>query len=341
MSDVIETVAENIQKTHEWTVKTTEELRILETQLQKQNWRFLSLFKAKLKQNLRKNVPLNTGLQEPWAIYKKGIELQEKKVEICKKAYDAIDFEVNQFDEKLTQYLETKEKARTSAASMERIAFLQKKRKKIKAPRERLDYDNGEESGMQGAEYHADPSEPIYCYCRRVASGRMVACDGDNCPYEWFHFNCVGLINDPPDEWYYEWYCSDCSTEKGLKNEKVVKSGAKRRDVTTLSPVKAKPIKRRKLDNSPEPNQETKPTLSPSLQPASSSVSPETPFRRSRAKSTCPGTKYIPMETSSNRKRLDSATPKSALPTRPVRGKSVPPQSMLSPRKRPMKKPRL
>ena len=38
-----------------------------------------------------------------------------------------------------------------------------------------------------------DPNEPLYCVCRQVAYGGMVACDNDDCPTEWFHFACVGL----------------------------------------------------------------------------------------------------------------------------------------------------
>ena len=38
-----------------------------------------------------------------------------------------------------------------------------------------------------------DPNEPVYCTCRRVAFGGMVACDNEECLTEWFHFGCVGL----------------------------------------------------------------------------------------------------------------------------------------------------
>jgi len=48
----------------------------------------------------------------------------------------------------------------------------------------------------------------LFCYCDKPSAGRMVACDGEECEREWFHFGCVGM-SDPPsgDE---EWYCRDC-----------------------------------------------------------------------------------------------------------------------------------
>ena len=46
-----------------------------------------------------------------------------------------------------------------------------------------------------------------YCLCQNVSFGNMVACDNDDCPYEWFHWGCVGLKSEPNGTWY----CPDCS----------------------------------------------------------------------------------------------------------------------------------
>ncbi|TYZ62147.1 hypothetical protein PybrP1_009618 [[Pythium] brassicae (nom. inval.)] len=58
-----------------------------------------------------------------------------------------------------------------------------------------------------------DPNEPIYCDCRRVSYGQMVGCDNDDCKYEWFHFECVGLTDQPTGKWY----CKDCKALLGIK----------------------------------------------------------------------------------------------------------------------------
>ncbi|ORX59746.1 hypothetical protein DM01DRAFT_1191704 [Hesseltinella vesiculosa] len=57
--------------------------------------------------------------------------------------------------------------------------------------------------------------EPLYCYCRQVSYGEMVGCDGENCPYEWFHMDCTGLTAPPKGAWY----CDECSFRKRKKKK--------------------------------------------------------------------------------------------------------------------------
>ncbi|KAF0730083.1 hypothetical protein LEN26_004021 [Aphanomyces euteiches] len=54
-----------------------------------------------------------------------------------------------------------------------------------------------------------DPNEPLYCHCRRISYGQMIGCDNEDCKYEWFHFDCVGLTEQPSGAWY----CKDCTAE--------------------------------------------------------------------------------------------------------------------------------
>ena len=49
-----------------------------------------------------------------------------------------------------------------------------------------------------------------YCICQTVSFGDMVACDNEDCPYEWFHWSCVGLKSEPNGTWF----CPEC-TKKG------------------------------------------------------------------------------------------------------------------------------
>ena len=58
--------------------------------------------------------------------------------------------------------------------------------------------------------------EKLYCFCREESHGGMIACDGANCKYEWFHYDCVGLVQAPPKN--QSWYCDDC--KKGLRGLK-------------------------------------------------------------------------------------------------------------------------
>lgn len=55
------------------------------------------------------------------------------------------------------------------------------------------------------AAHPAGEHEPVYCQCQRPSHGNMVACDNDECPFEWFHYECVGLTEAPPPD--QEWFC--------------------------------------------------------------------------------------------------------------------------------------
>lgn len=54
-----------------------------------------------------------------------------------------------------------------------------------------------------------DPNEPIYCTCRRIAFGEMIACDNEECQIEWFHYSCVNLTKKPRNSWM----CFSCSSK--------------------------------------------------------------------------------------------------------------------------------
>ena len=51
--------------------------------------------------------------------------------------------------------------------------------------------------GGSDQEWNFDPNEPRYCICNQVSYGDMVACDNTDCPYEWFHYPCVGITAPP------------------------------------------------------------------------------------------------------------------------------------------------
>lgn len=55
-----------------------------------------------------------------------------------------------------------------------------------------------------------------YCLCQKVSFGDMIACDNDECPYEWFHWACVGLKSEPVAGG--TWYCPVC-IQQGKKGK--------------------------------------------------------------------------------------------------------------------------
>lgn len=64
-----------------------------------------------------------------------------------------------------------------------------------------------------------DDDETLYCFCKKVSYGDMVGCDNDNCPYQWFHYKCVGVTEEPTGEWL----CPECR-KKPKKELRINKS---------------------------------------------------------------------------------------------------------------------
>lgn len=54
-------------------------------------------------------------------------------------------------------------------------------------------------------------SDKDSCYCQGPESGKMVACDGDQCSYRWFHYTCLGIKRAPKEK---VWLCRDCVAQK-------------------------------------------------------------------------------------------------------------------------------
>lgn len=67
------------------------------------------------------------------------------------------------------------------------------------------DHEDNEGEVMDEEESEANDNKK-YCTCRSVSYGNMVACDNDECPYEWFHWSCVGMTKEPIGKWY----CDEC-----------------------------------------------------------------------------------------------------------------------------------
>eukprot|EP00056_Hartaetosiga_gracilis_P019906 m.16570 g.16570 ORF g.16570 m.16570 type:complete len:240 (+) comp8023_c0_seq1:96-815(+) len=59
-------------------------------------------------------------------------------------------------------------------------------------------------------------SGEVFCYCKQGSFGEMVGCDNDNCPIEWFHYQCVGLTSAPQGSWF----CPECRGNMKKKKRK-------------------------------------------------------------------------------------------------------------------------
>ena len=53
----------------------------------------------------------------------------------------------------------------------------------------------------------ATAGNEFWCLCCGPESGNMASCDNPGCPIEWFHFQCVGLVDAPSGKWL----CTECT----------------------------------------------------------------------------------------------------------------------------------
>lgn len=65
----------------------------------------------------------------------------------------------------------------------------------------KADEEDGSEEEGEG-----EGDDRKYCTCHSVSFGNMVACDNDECPFEWFHWSCVGVCAEPKGKWF----CPEC-----------------------------------------------------------------------------------------------------------------------------------
>ncbi|KAL4869704.1 hypothetical protein BDV12DRAFT_74885 [Aspergillus spectabilis] len=76
------------------------------------------------------------------------------------------------------------------------------------------DSENGDLRDMDDDdEDEGNEDTKVYCTCRTVSHGDMVACDNEDCKFEWFHWKCVGLTREPVGKWY----CPDCLAAKAVE----------------------------------------------------------------------------------------------------------------------------
>lgn len=83
-----------------------------------------------------------------------------------------------------------------------------------------FDASMAQDDGAGAGAGEEDRDETLYCFCQRVSYGEMIGCDSENCRYEWFHLDCVGVSQPLPEQWI----CSDClarsSSKASVKKEK-------------------------------------------------------------------------------------------------------------------------
>ena len=127
------------------------------------------------------------------------------QVKAASHIYEKLDFYINALDSNVQEI-----NSRLSLTISKQDYSQTKKQKNRKSSSSKGEgTEQAFEIQVQTINDSIDPNEPIYCTCRQVSFGRMVACDSETCKYEWFHFDCVQYPAVEPDKWY----CEECLTQ--------------------------------------------------------------------------------------------------------------------------------
>lgn len=81
--------------------------------------------------------------------------------------------------------------------------------KKAIEEEEVADEDMEEEGGEEDDKH--------YCYCNQRSYGEMVACENDDCKYQWFHTGCLNMKKVPDED--EDWYCPTCRVLPEIKDK--------------------------------------------------------------------------------------------------------------------------
>jgi hypothetical protein len=163
----------------------------------------------KIKEIASKKAVSKAELQEA-NLLRKAIEtISAGKVQLAVKNYDLIDQNIKIVDHEIALLekaliengeafqLEDNTIIGNGSSNLDRNSSSHKKRK----------FDK---TGTGASDVQVDPNEPLYCICKRIAFGDMIACDNEDCETEWFHYPCVNLTRKPRNSWI----CQTCAQRK-------------------------------------------------------------------------------------------------------------------------------
>ncbi|CAG5108022.1 Oidioi.mRNA.OKI2018_I69.chr1.g3600.t1.cds [Oikopleura dioica] len=145
------------------------------------------------------------------AAWQNAAKWQDEKVSLATATYEMVDKHIRRLDSDLSRF----ESELAERGGLDSASPTSDKRKRGR-PEEGENYQLAAQDVL---DMPVDPNEPTYCSCHQVSYGEMIGCDNPDCPIEWFHFGCVGLVQKPKGKWY----CARCkpqAAEPGPKKKK-------------------------------------------------------------------------------------------------------------------------
>lgn len=135
---------------------------------------------------------------EELSLLKKAIEaVSLRKVQLAMKCYDFIDQNIKLMDMEMGT-LESKIRATLPQDNAESSSLRKRK--------------YGSSSSFKEVQQTVSEETPSYCVCRcSLITDGMITCDNEeDCPTQFFHHECVGLLKKPRNSWL----CPTCSNAK-------------------------------------------------------------------------------------------------------------------------------
>ncbi|KAL1930383.1 hypothetical protein VTP01DRAFT_10545 [Rhizomucor pusillus] len=211
IADIFEDYVESLQNLPSEIDQNMRELRGMDEEFQRIRETYTkhrrSYAKALRSGALPQTPQLTASRQQVEKEFKKAIQKQDQKIELAMRMYDLVSRQIERIDSQMSSHGDWI--GQRNGAYRQRLDESwrhdgPRKRSLGPAFRKRPTPAAG---GL--VELDVDPNEPRYCICNQVSFGDMVACDGENCEKEWFHYACVGLVEPPAGKWF----CDDCAAE--------------------------------------------------------------------------------------------------------------------------------
>ncbi|KAJ3048655.1 Histone acetyltransferase complex subunit [Rhizophlyctis rosea] len=150
--------------------------------------------------------------------YGRAGQVAGEKLEIANKALSLLEAHLKRLDAEIAEMgIELPVRSsveREEVGGRRRVGREGRKRRRG----EKRDREREEEVKIEDDETESDydfqeEDTTTYCFCHDVSYGDMIACDNPGCPYEWFHYDCVGLTAPPKGKWF----CQDCEASMGSR----------------------------------------------------------------------------------------------------------------------------
>ncbi|KAI8876732.1 hypothetical protein K501DRAFT_337888, partial [Backusella circina FSU 941] len=229
VADIFEDYVESLQNLPSEIDQNMHELRSMDEEFQKyreiytkHRRSYTKLFRSTT--NSTPNINLVASRLQLEKDYKTAVQKQDQKIELTKRMYELVSRHIERLDSQvaksgLNESDWISQRVRKGPSWLDSTGHRKRTLSPMDGSIRKRTHHSSRPNPLSGhtavGELEIDPNEPTYCYCSQVSFGDMIACDGENCEREWFHYACVGLVKPPTGKWF----CEDCKAEEDYRQQ--------------------------------------------------------------------------------------------------------------------------